>query len=364
LIDNCTFKDNRVSTKKIEGKITPVGGAIVIMGACTQFTVKNTVFDHNSAYKGGAIYSNINVMWINLINDKFHNNTACFGGSIVITGETTLTVERCRFTYNRAVRRGGAIQILGLVQANFHQTTFNNNIVNQSSDCNGGVISVEYYSRLGFTSCNFENNFANLKGGIIYSLSVVNIRIVESNITNNTALIGSALHLDNFKNSSTFNNKIIFDETSFVNNNGKFIVYSFKQYNQKSNYNILRACWWGSNYVPNNVTHNFMILNYQLVTITLNDININTNWLKKDVSIVVNRTKNLDKNLIISTATIKENNTYRYPDAFLPTRKISIKENNNKVIYKNLYVYYHLNMNLNTIVINMDNQKITIKLFD
>jgi DNA-binding transcriptional regulator GbsR (MarR family) len=107
-----------------------------------------------------------------------------------------------------------------------------------------------------------------------------------------------------------------------------------------------------------------MILNYQLVTITLNDININTNWLKKDVSIVVNRTKNLDKNLIISTATIKENNTYRYPDAFLPTRKISIKENNNKVIYKNLYVYYHLNMNLNTIVINMDNQKITIKIVD
>lgn len=364
LIDNCTFKDNRVSTNKTVGNITPVGGAIFIMGASSKFTIKNTIFDHNSAYKGGAIYSSKNVQWINLNNDKFHNNTACYGGSIVLTGETTLNVEDCSFTYNRAVRRGGVIQILGMVHGNFLQTTFTNNIVNQSSEGEGGVFSTEYYCRLGFKYCNFENNIANTKGGAFYSAYVVNLRIVESNMTNNTANVGSALYLDNSKSFKTFKSQIILDSTSLVNNNGKYIIYSNKAYDETYNYNILRACWWGSNYVPKNVTYNFIILNYEILTITINDINIETNWLKKDITIEVNRTKNVDKNLIVSTATIRENNTYRYTDAFLPTRTIKIKENNNKVVSKKLYVYYHLNMNLDSILIRMDNQRITIKIVD
>ena len=364
LIDNCTFKDNRVSTNKTVGNITPVGGAIFIMGASSKFTVKNTIFDHNSAYKGGAIYSSKNVQWINLNNDKFHNNTACFGGSIVLTGETTLNVEDSSFTYNRAVRRGGVIQILGLVHGNFLQTTFKNNIVNQSSEGYGGVVSTEYYCRLGFNYCNFENNFANKKGGSFFSSYVVNLRIVESNMTNNTANVGSALYLDNTKSYKTFKSQIILDGTSFVNNNGKYVLYSSKAYDETYNYNIVRACWWGSNYVPNNVTYNFIILNYELLTITLNDINIDTNWLRNDIALVVNRTKNLDKSLIVSTATIRENNAYRYTDAFLPSRKISINENNKKTVNKNLYVYYHLNMDLDSIIIKMDNQRITIKIVD
>ncbi len=364
IIDNCTFKDNRVSTNKTIGNITPVGGAIFIMGASSKFTINNTLFDHNSAYKGGAIYSNMNVQWINLNNDKFHNNTACYGGSIVLTGETTLNVEDCSFTYNRAVRRGGVIQILGLVHGNFLQTTFKNNIVNQSSDGEGGVFSTEYYCRLGLKYCNFENNVANTKGGVFYSAYVVNIHIVESNMTNNTANVGSALYLDNSKSYKTFKSQIILDSTSLVNNNGKYVFYSNKTYNKTYNYNIIRACWWGANYVPKNLTNNFLIINYEILTITINDINIETNWLKKDISIVVNRTKNVDKHLIISTATIRENNNYRYTDAFLPSRTIQIKENNKKFVSKNLYVYYHLNMNLDSIIVKMDNQRITIKIVD
>lgn len=364
LIDNCTFKDNRVSTKKTVGNITPVGGAIFIMGASSKFAIKNTIFDHNSAYKGGAIYSSKNVQWVNLDNDKFHNNTACYGGSIVLTGETTLNVENSSFTYNRAVRRGGALQILGLVHGNFLQTTFNNNIVNQSSDGDGGVVSTEYYCRLGFKYCSFENNFANTKGGAFYSSYVVNIRIVESNMTNNTADVGSALYLDNSKSFKSFKSQIILDSASLVNNNGKYVIYSQKAYDETYNYNVMRACWWGSNYLPKNVTYNFIILNYELLTITLNDVNIETNWLKKDITIVVNRTENIDKNLIVSTATIRENNTYRYTDAFLPSRAFKIKQNNKKVVNKYLYVYYHLNMGLDSIIIRMDNQRITIKIVD
>lgn len=364
LIDNCTFKDNRVSTINIVENQIPSGGAIFITSASSQFNIKNTIFDHNSAYRGGAIYSNKFVQWINIINNKYHNNTACCGGAMVITGETTVNVEKSSFTYNRAVKRGGAIQILGLIQGNFLETTFKNNVVNQSSDCNGGVISIEYYSRLGFSFCNFENNYANKNGGTIYSSSVVNMRIIESNMINNTATLGSVLYIDNSKNYRTFKSQIILDGTSLVNNNGKYILYSKKIYNESGNYNIIRACWFGSNYVPKNVTSNFKILNYVLLTITINDINIETNWLKSNLNVVVNRTKNVDKNLLVSTATIKENNNYRYTDAFLPSRKFIIKENNNREITKNLYVYYHLNMDLNSIVIKMDNQKITIKIVD
>ena len=364
LIDECTFKDNRVSTTRNVSGVTPKGGAIYIVSAVPQFTIKNSVFDHNSAYYGGAIFSYSNVQWITLKNTKFKNNTACYGGAIYISGETTIDVDTCNFTYNRVLRRGACIIITNMVQGNFINTKFNNNMANQSNDGYGGAIYIDSYSRLGFNYCHFANNFANIKGGAIFSYSVVNVRIVFSNMTKNTAKIGSAIYLDNSKNYEKYKSQIILDGSSFIGNNGKYVMYSSEEYNATYNNNLIRTSWWGTNNVPSNVTYNFKLLNYHLLTIAINDIAINTDWIRDNIYLVVNRTKNVDKNLIVTMNTIKENNVVRYTDAFILSRKISVKENNQKTETKDFYVYYHLNMDLDTIVVKLDNQKMIIKIVD
>ena len=223
---------------------------------------------------------------------------------------------------------------------------------------------MDSYSRLGFNFCHFAANYANLKGGAIYSSSVVNIRIVFSNMTKNTAKIGSAIYLNNSKNYKTYKSQFILDGSSFIANQGKYVLYSTENYNSTYNHNLIRTSWWGTNNVPKNMTYNFKLLNYHLLTISLNDIAIDTNWIKNEVNLVVNRTINADKNLIITMNTIKENNVVRYTDAFILPRKINLRENNQKVITKNFYVYYHLDMSLDNIIVKLDNQRITIKIVD
>lgn len=363
LLDKCTFKNNRVLTTKLANGTTPSGGAIYIVSAVPHFTIKNSLFDHNSAYYGGAIFSHRKVQWITLSNNKFNNNTACYGGAIYVLGESMMDVDKTIFTYNRAIKKGGAIEVAAAAQMNFANSKFSKNEVNQSKDGNGGVVSIDSYSRLGFDNCHFDNNVARLNGGVIYASTSVNVRVTASNMTKNTASTGSVVYLNNTNTYKTVKSQIIIDTSAFVNNRGKHVLYSVNGYDEAYNYNLIRTSWWGSNNVPANVTYNFKLLNYHVLTVKLNDVLVDANWTKSSVTVVVNRTKNKDKNLIISLTTIKEGDNLRYTDAFLPVRRMTIRQNN-KETEKDFYVYHLIDKSLNTIAITMDNQKITVKLVD
>lgn len=363
-IEGCIFKDNRVNTSRIESKtaLLPQGGAISIIGAPPHFIIKNTLFDHNSAYYAGAIFSSKDTKWITLINTTFKNNTACYGAAIIISGETTLALENSSFKYNRALKKGGAIIINGSSQANFYNTKFIKNQATINDDGDGGAIYIMSYSRLSFSNCNFENNYAKYNGGAICAVSVVNIHITGSNMTNNQAKTGSAIYIDNSKNYKSMKSQIILDTSAFISNKGNYTFYSKKAFNSTYNYNIVRTCWWGTNVVSNSFVKNFKILNYHILSLNLNSELINYTWTKSNVFITINRTQNSQKDLIVTTFTIKEGNTLRYTDAFLPTRKLKITQNDKKTLVKDLYVYYHLNLSLKKIVLQLDNQKITIKI--
>ena len=363
-IEKCMFKDNKVDTSKKETatSLIPQGGAISIIGAPPHFIIKNTVFEHNSAYYGGAIFASQNTKWLTITDTKFYNNAACYGAAIIISGETTLAVEDSTFSNNRALRKGGAIIINGSSQANFYNTRFLKNQATTNNDGDGGAIYVMCYSRLSFNYCHFEGNYAKYKGGVICAGSTVNIHIAGSNITKNQATTGSAVYIDNSNNYKTIKSMIILDTSSLVSNKGNYTLYSKKAFSSAYNYNIVRTCWWGTNAVSKNVAKNFNINNYHILSLNLNNDILNTTWTKSSVVVTINRTQNKEKNLILSTFTIKEGNTLRYTDAFLPTRKVKITENNKKTVTKDLYVYYHIDMSLNKVVIQLDNQKITINI--
>lgn len=361
MVDNCTFKNNRVMTTKLANGSVPCGGAIFIVSAVPHFTIKNSVFDHNSAYWGGAIFSHRKVQWITLTGNRFNNNTACYGGAVYIMGESMMDVDKSIFTYNHAIKNGGVMEVTAEAQVNFATSKFSKNAVNQSREGNGGVVSLDSYSRVGFDNCHFDNNVASQNGGVIYASTSVNVRITSSNMTKNTASTGSVVFLNNTNTYKKVNSQIIIDTSTFANNRGKYVLYSDREYDEASNYNLIRTSWWGSNKVPSDVTHNFRLLNYPILTIKLNDALIDVDWIKNDVALVVNRTANAAKNLLISLTTIKENDSLRYTDAFLPARLMTIKENN-KERKTDFYVYEIIDKSLDTIAVTLDNQKIKITL--
>lgn len=362
LVENSRFVDNRVLTSALTGSsMVPQGGSISISGECHNFIIKNSTFNHSSGYYGGAIYSETDVKMITIENTLFHNNTACYGASIIIAGETTVISNNNSFNYNRALRKGGSIIINGSVQANFNNTQFKNNQVSTSGDGDGGAIYIISYSRLDFNNCNFNNNFANLKGGAICSKSVVKITISRSNITNNKATTGSGIYVDNSDNYQSQESKISIDTSSFLNNTGNYLFYSVKTYNSIWNNNIISNSWWGSNVIPSNSVYNFYVKNYFLLTITINNNNINNIvWTNNNININLTNTNYINSQVSLSFTTVKEGNNLNYPDAFLPPREFSIKENNNQPIQQVIYISYQLNTNLNKIEITLDNQKITI----
>jgi predicted outer membrane repeat protein len=95
------------------------------------------------------------------------------------------------------------------------------------------------YSRLGFNHCNFEGNFANLKGGAIFSDSVVTITIAASNFTKNEAKWGSIIYLNNSRNYKLYRSQIVLDTSSFIGNVGKYSFYLVKEYTSQYNRNLI-----------------------------------------------------------------------------------------------------------------------------
>jgi hypothetical protein len=156
----------------------------------------------------------------------------------------------------------------------------------------------------------------------------------------------------------------VLDTSSFIGNVGKYSFYSVKEYTSQYNRNLIRTCWFGTNVVTKSVSYNFNVSNYDLLTVNLNDKVICASWTKNKVVITVNRTQNAEKDLILTSYTIKEGDSLRYTDAFLPTRSFYIKENNKKIVMKDLYVYYHLDMSLDRIIVKLDSQTITINIVD
>ena len=364
-IDKCTFTNNKVSTTFIANRFSliPQGGAISILGNSHTFKLTNSTFVNNKAYFGGAIFSNPNVKWVTVNDCQFKNNDAHYGGAILVAGETTLDIRYDDFRYNHAYKQGGAILINGSVRGSFEYTKFWGNRANGTGTGQGGAVYICCYTRLDFNHCVFYSNVAKLRGGVIYSAYVSKISIAASNITYNSARKGSVMYLDTAKGYKNTTSKTIIDTSAIIGNWGTYAFYSTIAFDRYNN-NTIRTSWWGTNEYSSSSVYNFNVNTRILMTFNLNDQVITQDWSKSSIVIKVNRTLNAEKSLILSSYTINETDTLRYTDAFLPPRKFSVKEGSKKQLNPILYVYYHLDMSVNTIKIKVDLQEITIKIVD
>lgn len=362
LLENCNFIDNRVLTTKINGtSMVPQGGAISISGS-SKYYIRNSIFNHSSAYYGGAIYSETGAAKIEITGTLFHNNTAHYGTSIIISGETSLDMNNDSFNYNRCLRKGGAIILNGSSISNINNTKFYNNSVTVNGDGEGGAIYIECYTTLYLDNCDFSKNYANLRGGVIYSASVATVTISKSNITNNIATTGSAIYIDNTKNYKSHTSSISLTTTFVSGNQGTYVFYSAKAYDASWNNNFIKLSWLGSNNPPSNLTNNFKIKSYNILKILNGSKEFSKiNWKNNNINLEISRSQ-IPNSLTLSLKTVVEGSTTKLTDDYLQPHTFTLKENEGTEQQKTISLTYILNKNLDNILIKLDGQTINIRI--
>ena len=99
--DNCILTNNRSGSSEYG-----FGGAIHVHSS--NLTLAENTFQHNFAYKGGALEVFTNTTGT-LSRNIFHNNSANCGGGFYAHANNTLTLSENTFQDNSADKNGGAL---------------------------------------------------------------------------------------------------------------------------------------------------------------------------------------------------------------------------------------------------------------
>lgn len=136
---------------------------------------------------GGAI-SIWHSQKLKLLNSTIRDCLGSRGGAIMIYGDTTnkssIVIDNCVFTRNRAKSSGGAIYVTNHCRMNISNSRITNNRVNEGS---GGGVLIGYFSSLVMNSCEIKENYADGKGGGIYISGFAEAMIAKTSVENNTA---------------------------------------------------------------------------------------------------------------------------------------------------------------------------------
>ena len=208
-INQSTFRNNNA---------TKSGGAVYVSGAATSNDVAYSVFENNhvSDGNGGAIDWLASAGLLEYSN--FTNNSAVYGGAVYLNGiSDNSNISNCIFTANNASKNGGAID--------WNATNgglFNNQFISNEADY-GAALCRETGARGGNGTSNiFISNHARISGAALGWLGSDNIKIVNYNFTNNTAVVSGGAIFVNF----TSNNCSVID-CNFIGNR----IY---EYNEES----------------------------------------------------------------------------------------------------------------------------------
>ena len=135
-----------------------------------ELDVLNSVFNHNTAESGGAIYAEDSVS-LKIKHSKFHlNNAWQTGGAICAKDHTSVILNNVSFSQNEV----GIYTLLGNVN---------------SEGSKGGAICVDSIENITCKSCSFINNTARDQGGAFWGTDVEDFYIVNTLLIDNIASI-------------------------------------------------------------------------------------------------------------------------------------------------------------------------------
>ena len=175
---------------------------------------------------------------LSLIHSNFTNNTALYGGGLLIDIQCgNMTVSNSHFSYNTVQRLGGGVRVrvsngtnFTFIQSTFdHNTVLGKDILPGEPPAGGGVyiylIAIKSVTIIKVIGCVFNDNNGNNYGGGI----AVNVDTLYYNKYPITTVIESSV----FHSNSEYDNGAIFTHTNitilyskFINNTGICIYQS------------------------------------------------------------------------------------------------------------------------------------------
>ncbi len=191
LIDHCVFEDNSAAS----------GGAIYISGNGT-LEIVSCDFTGNDAYAGGAIA--VNYGTVNISSCTFESNHSADSGGAISSFQTAeINITNSTFTSNTAglegflLFGGGAIFYSQYTHGRIENCTFTENLVHSITYPGGmgGAIRIDdadYHMYIDIVTCTFIRNMADM-GGAVYDGSNGGTLIINSEFSENRALIGGAI---------------------------------------------------------------------------------------------------------------------------------------------------------------------------
>jgi len=204
VMEDCLFRDNTAFDK---GAVTISGLALADTDTKLEFIIRNTRFENNRAISSGGALGAQGVndnFRVRFIDCEFVNNEAGVSGGVGSFDESGIySFENCLFDSNSA-QYGGSIGVTGEATVRVEKTQFQSN-----SGLNGGALFATSNGAYEISSSTFQSNKATGKGGVFYSdflskvcPSFTNVKFIDNSAVDS----GGALYFDlgrNQKSSSS-----------------------------------------------------------------------------------------------------------------------------------------------------------------
>ena len=150
---------------------------VMLYVAFSKVSIISSKFMHNRADIGGALVAHSSTL--HLARSTYSNNTANFGG-VMVTSGSTIDMDNNAFINNVALY--GAMVTYNDTFT-IISTTFNNN----SANISGGVMIMLGDSSFTISNSTFSNNTAGYDGGVMSTFRDSSFTISNSTFSNNTA---------------------------------------------------------------------------------------------------------------------------------------------------------------------------------
>lgn len=222
-------------TVVFQGNSATDGGAIVNSG---KLTICDAFFTGNSAVEtGGAVRSAGQYNEISVRDSVFENNSAEYGGAISATG-STLSIEGSCFSSNSAAVHGGAVYVVEPKNAeeNLELTATDTVFEKNTANYNGGALYISSGARAYMSGVSFAENTAYAQanssgsrygGGAVYNTGSV-LEMDGAEFTNNVSdFNGGAIAV--YSSGTVTLNDITASGNSAVNSGG-FLYNKAKMY--------------------------------------------------------------------------------------------------------------------------------------
>ena len=199
VITNCTFQSSSM------------GQGAIWSQSSTNINITSCAFQNNSATYGGAIMLDRSTGNVSITYCTFQNNSGIGGGGAVFLSGSTgnVSITYCIFQNNSATYGigGGAVYLFGSGNVSITYCTFQNNSASLGIRGGGAVYLYGSTGNVSITYCTFQNNSAIHSGGgggaVYLDGSTGNVSITYCTFQNNGAIYrggGGAVHLSGSDN--------------------------------------------------------------------------------------------------------------------------------------------------------------------